>query len=95
MIQKSKLKKLMMPKGPHDEMPEDHMEGMEEAEAPGSDSKEVSDAEGESSSDHEMPSTPLDSVSDDELIAEMKKRGIKQDMEEEGGDSSNYDFTMA
>lgn len=74
-----KLKKLKMP----EDKPAADMESMEGME-------ELSAMEDEESEDMEAPaSSALEAVSDEELMAEMKKRGLMSQMEEPSADVSS------
>jgi len=59
----------------------------EEGEMPeGEESPEGEDLAEEGEDLAEMPESPLDSVGDDELLAEIKKRGLMSKLEEGEGD---------
>jgi hypothetical protein len=53
-------------------------------------SEEAAEGEMEASEDPSAGPAPLDQVSDDDLLAEMKKRGLMKDLEE--GESEDQDM---
>ncbi len=86
---KSKLKKIQMPQS--DKFSLDELLSSEGEEK----SEEGQESESPEMEPSEGPSSPLEQVSDDELMAEMKKRGLMSEMDESGEPSEEQpDFGM-
>lgn len=87
---KKKLEKLKMPEKRQDDMDlSDLEEGSPEEEASESPAEEQAEQEGKSGDEEHKPG-PLDNVDDEDLLAEVKKRGLVSELEK-GEDQSQED----
>lgn len=89
MKKKQMLDKLKMPAAASDEA---DMEGMEEEapemEASESEEHEMAETPDEESAEHAGEAGPLEAASDEELMAELKKRGLSKQLE--AGEEDEY-----
>lgn len=86
----SKLNKLQMPKKRQDDM---EMDDMLAAEDEGSPEEEASESPEEEAQEDDMgaeKASPLADVSDDDLLAEIKKRGLSSELEGEAKAEDDY-----
>lgn len=74
---KSKLKKIQMPQNEKFDLDE-----LLSSEAPEGESKEAPEGEEGMEQEEAQSPGPLEQFSDDELMAEMKKRGLMSDLEQ-------------
>lgn len=89
MMEKKKLSKLSMPEKRKDEMDLEEMDLGSEEEMPMAEEEEMA---GEELSMEEGPASDLEAISDDDLLAEIKKRGLMSQLSEKEDESEDQDM---